>query len=311
MLPRATAIIAAYNAVNELPTSIAAALCQTDVQMEIVVADDASSDETPALMAQYPEVSYFRLEQNGGPSAARNAAIEAATGDWIAVLDADDTMTPGRLASMIAMAEDKNADILLGNFRRVDDKGRPIDDEAYLDPASLDADTPLSIEDYVGHNQLAPGTQNWGYLKPLFRRDFLNRHAIRYDVGLRNSEDYHIILAAIMAGGRVFVSPEPDYLYRVAEGSISHIVAPHLYQALMKAERAFAAALGSDVSPELRRLLANRIHNLAILMHSEEVMFALKSHRPDRAVMALLRYPPAALRVVSQLSEAAGKRMAP
>ena len=128
MLPRATAIIAAYNAVNELPTSIAAAECQSDVQMEIIVADDASPDATPALMERYPGVVYRRLEQNGGPSAARNAAIDAATGDWIAVLDADDTMTPGRLAAMIALAEEKGADILLGNFRRVDDRGQPIDD---------------------------------------------------------------------------------------------------------------------------------------------------------------------------------------
>lgn len=294
---------------NELPTSIAAAQCQSDVQMEIIVADDASPDATPALMERYPDVVYRRLEQNGGPSAARNAAIDAATGDWIAVLDADDTMTPGRLAAMIALAEEKDADILLGNFRRVDDRGEPIDDAPYLDPAALDTDTPLSAEDYVGHNQLAPGTQDWGYLKPIFRRDFLNRHGIRYDVALRNSEDYHIILAAIMAGARVFVAPQPDYLYRVAEGSISHIVAPHIYQALMEADRAFAASLGPDAPAGLRRLLASRKHNLSMLMHSEEVMFALKSRRPDRAAMALLRYPPSAMRVLSQLREAAGKRM--
>ncbi|MEM7645010.1 MAG: glycosyltransferase family 2 protein, partial [Pseudomonadota bacterium] len=102
---KATVIIAAWNAEAELSRSLRSALAQA-IPVEVIVADDASTDGTASLvetMAQAdPRVVLVRQAVNGGPGAARNVAIEAARGDWIAVLDADDTMRPDRLAKMIA-----------------------------------------------------------------------------------------------------------------------------------------------------------------------------------------------------------------
>lgn len=308
MHPHVTIMIAAWNAENSLPKAIAAARQQDEITAEIIVADDASTDNTAGLIETLTDVKYIRLPQNQGPSAARNAALAAATAEWVAVLDADDAMTPGRLDAMLAQATRHKADVVLGNFLRVDAAGRAIDDAPFLDPAQIKPSHSLTLEEYVSHNLLAPGERSYGYLKPLFRRDFLQKHGIRYDTALRNSEDYHIVLACLAAGGRVLVAPKADYLYRVSAGSISHIVPPDKFDALLRADRAFRHAQKGG-SARLQRLLQRRERNLLAMLHSEEIMFALKSRRVGQALNIAARHVHALPLLGSKLTEAAGKRL--
>ncbi len=72
-------------------------LAQTMPAFEIIVIDDGSTDDTRILLSQcYPEVTYL-YQQNQGVSAARNAGIAAANGDWIALLDSDDVWLESKL----------------------------------------------------------------------------------------------------------------------------------------------------------------------------------------------------------------------
>lgn len=309
MEPKVTIVIAAYNAAAYLPKSLASAAAQTGILPEIIVADDASSDETAALMAGYPQVRYLRMAQNSGPSAARNAAFDQATGDWLAVLDADDDMRPERLARMVARAEAVGADLVLGNLLRVTRDGQPIDAGPYVAPDTIDPARPLTLADYVGQNVLAPGEQTTGYLKPLFRRAFLDQHKIRYNETLRNSEDFHIVAAVLAAGGKVVVAPEADYLYQVAEGSISHAVPPRYFAALIEADRIFAQSLRPAPSGRLREVMAARRRNLQAMLVGEQVMGALKARRPGRALMVLARHPAQIGAVLGKFAEALGKRV--
>lgn len=309
MDPRATVIIAAWNAARILPRSIAAARAQIGAHVDIVVVDDASRDDTAAVARAAPDVTLLRMEQNAGPAAARNRALDIAAGDWIAVLDADDTMRPDRIAGMIVQGEAAHADIVLGNFIRVDADETPIDPEPFLAPAGIDPMQTLTLEHYVAANAMAPGSRNLGYLKPVFRRAFLHDHAIRYDETLRNSEDYHIILAALAAGARIVIAPRPDYLYRVAPGSISHRVAPDLIARLIEADDRFEVGFGDAASPALRRLLARRRRRLADMMHGEIVLAALKERQFARAARMLGARPRTALRVLRQIREAVANRL--
>ena len=95
-------IIAAWRAGGFIDKAIASALASTDVTVEVIAVDDASPDDTFAILSRMaevdPRVVALQLEKNAGPSGARNKAIEAARGRYVAVLDADDVIAPGRLA---------------------------------------------------------------------------------------------------------------------------------------------------------------------------------------------------------------------
>ena len=306
---RTTIMIAAYNAAHFLPKSIAAAHAQTGISPDIVVVDDASQDQTSQLMQAYRDVRYFQLSRNGGPSVARNKAIDESEGEWIAVLDADDGMMPDRLATMIRHGVAADADIVLGNFARVDISGTPINGGAFLNPSDIFPTHLLSLEDYIAGNQMTEGEKCLGYLKPLFRRAFLMETRLRYDPALRNSEDYHIIAAALAQGARVIISPEPDYLYQQAEGSLSAIVPPKYIEALLAADAAFAQKVLPTGSETLAALIQNRRDHLEMLYAAETTMRHLKARRIGPALRHMVKEPKARRLVLAKLSEAITKRL--
>lgn len=92
-----SAIIPAYNAGKYLSQAIDSVLAQTYRPVEIVVADDGSTDATAAIARSYPEVSYV-YQPNQGPPVARNAGLAHSIGEMIAFLDADDYWPPHKLA---------------------------------------------------------------------------------------------------------------------------------------------------------------------------------------------------------------------
>lgn len=97
--PTISVIMAAYNAAAFISEAIESALEQTRPAHEIVVVDDGSTDATADVVRGFPQVRYLH-QQNQGASAARNRAIEASTGSYLAVLDADDLWPAQRLEAM-------------------------------------------------------------------------------------------------------------------------------------------------------------------------------------------------------------------
>jgi glycosyltransferase involved in cell wall biosynthesis len=102
---RISVIIPTYNRAQVLGRAIQSVLNQTLPAQEIIVVDDGSSDNTPALMADsFPQCTYLQ-QPNLGVSAARNRGIEAASGDWLAFLDSDDEWLAGKLEAQRDMLE--------------------------------------------------------------------------------------------------------------------------------------------------------------------------------------------------------------
>ncbi len=93
-----TAVIPAFNGAAHIRRAIDSVLAQTRPADEIIVVDDGSTDSTAELVRAYGDQVRLIEQSNGGASAARNTGILAATGDWIAFLDADDEWLPNRLA---------------------------------------------------------------------------------------------------------------------------------------------------------------------------------------------------------------------
>ncbi|MBQ8536048.1 MAG: glycosyltransferase family 2 protein [Clostridia bacterium] len=112
-------IIPTYNRCKLLPRAIESVLSQTFTDLELIVVDDASSDETPQLMASYsdPRVRYIRQPANRGACAARNVGVQAAKGEYIAFQDSDDVWLTDKLEKQLPFLASSGADVVFCAFR--------------------------------------------------------------------------------------------------------------------------------------------------------------------------------------------------
>lgn len=106
MEPKVSIIVPAYQAERTVGAALSSARAQTYPHIEIVLCNDGSSDGTRAIAAGFGPAVTIVDQENRGLPAARNAAITAATGDYIALLDADDLLLPDYVATMVRLLEE-------------------------------------------------------------------------------------------------------------------------------------------------------------------------------------------------------------
>lgn len=124
MNPRFSVVIPAFNSAATLARAIESVRAQTWPAHEILVVDDGSTDATAGVAAGCDGVRLIR-QPNSGVSVARNAGAAAATGDWLAFLDADDWYAPDRLRLHAEwIADDASLDCLTGDYEYRDDAGK-------------------------------------------------------------------------------------------------------------------------------------------------------------------------------------------
>lgn len=125
---RTSVIIPVYNAEQTIAGALASVRQQTCPPHEILVVDDASTDSTAQVAAQFPGVVVHRRLANGGPAAARNSGLDAASGDVLAFLDADDRWPPAALCALLRpLQDDPGVAIVQGRVQDVwpDHTGAP------------------------------------------------------------------------------------------------------------------------------------------------------------------------------------------
>jgi glycosyltransferase involved in cell wall biosynthesis len=112
-----TVMIGVYNGAKYIGEAIESVLGQDYRPLELIVVDDGSDDGSGEVASSYPEVRCVRQER-GGNGAARNRAVELATHDFFAFVDADDRFTPGKLTrQMAALDADPTLDMVFGHVR--------------------------------------------------------------------------------------------------------------------------------------------------------------------------------------------------
>lgn len=214
-------IIAAMNASATIARAVRSALDEPEVG-EVIVVDDGSSDATAAVATSADDGSgrlkVITLPENAGPSYARNRALEASSAGFVAILDADDFILPGRFQRLLRRSADW--DFIADNILLID----AAQADAPLDVADIAEDAyTLTTLQFIESNISQPGVERAeiGFLKPVMKRAFLDRHGLRYDETMRLGEDYDLYLRALASGARYRVVHTCGYGATVRANSLS------------------------------------------------------------------------------------------
>src|SRR5262244_1040578 len=99
-------LIPVYNGAQYIRNAVQSVLHQRDVDVEVIVIDDGSTDETPAILKVFGNTIRVLKQQNAGHVWARNNGAKIARCQWLGFLDADDAWLPDKLAKQLACADD-------------------------------------------------------------------------------------------------------------------------------------------------------------------------------------------------------------
>ncbi len=129
-MEKVSVIIPSYNSSSYILEAIGSALNQTYDNLEVLVADDASTDDTRAVVNTIndPRVKLIIRTENGGAAAARNSAITLATGRYIAFLDSDDYWMPNKLSVQIGKMQEEAVSFSYTSYLAKSDKNEVLID---------------------------------------------------------------------------------------------------------------------------------------------------------------------------------------
>lgn len=209
MTPKVSIIIPVYNAERYLRECLDSAAAQTLREIEILCIDDGSTDSSGTICDEYAaQDERFRVyhQKNAGQSAARNAGIEQARGEYVAFLDSDDWLAPTFCETTFKSAETTGAEMTQVFFQFNIKCSKK-------EPRLYQAD---EITEEV--EKLRTVQENWSVIWDfLWRRDFLIRNNLRFPVGIIFEDTVFSYVAAVLTN-KIVVIPERLYHYRVGSG---------------------------------------------------------------------------------------------
>lgn len=215
--PLISVIVPVYNVEKYLPKCLDSLLAQTWQELEIIVVDDGSPDNSWDIMQEYARRdSRVRLirQKNGGLSAARNAGVDAARGEWIGFLDSDDYVAPEMYETLYRVALKKNAQMAVCNLTYMTPDGK-----------SIPRTSPITKDEVLTGIQMMgrlAGPQNWYYImatNKLYQRRLFEK--VCFPVGKFHEDEYTAHLFYWQCES-VAVIKDAMYYYVQQEGSIMH-----------------------------------------------------------------------------------------
>ncbi|MEA5497266.1 glycosyltransferase family 2 protein [Limnoraphis robusta Tam1] len=218
MNPKVSIITPAYNAEQYIPKAIQSTLSQTEPDIEMIVVDDGSTDQTVKIVQEFSDqrLRLLQNDTNRGISYSRNRALAEAKGKWIVPLDADDWYAPERIEKLLQIAEQEDADLVADDLYFIQDNvNQPqgtlfcVAKQDFNRVRSIDLMT--LIESNMKPARVSP---HLGLTKPLMKREFLSQNSIEYDCRLSSAEDFLLYAMCLLKGGKFIVIPEAYYYYR-------------------------------------------------------------------------------------------------
>lgn len=215
-------IVTAYNVAEWIEEAIASALAQTFSDIELVIVDDCSTDNTPELLSAIHDerVKIIRNEENLGAGASRRKGIEASGGEYILLLDGDDWIAPNFIEDLYTKAKESNAQIVSGGITIAESNGS---NKVFRNEEC----------EVTGTEKI---TRFWGE-NTLFMNNKLIHRSLHSKVPYctrRYIEDTQVIVPMLYFANKVACVSNPGYFYRMHRQSLTHSATP-LKDALFRA----------------------------------------------------------------------------
>ena len=210
--PAVTVVIPVYNSAHYIAQALDSLKTQTFTDYEVIVVNDGSEDseELERILKSHPLPVIYVSQENKGVSAARNAAIRIARGEFYAQLDADDQWTPDYLDVQLRILTDNpDVAVVYPNATIVRDGSDATLEFMKISPSEGD----VNFESLV--------RQKCVVMTCVTARMSAIREAGMFDESLRSCEDFDLWLRIVRNGGRIVYHQRPLVLYRRHEGSLS------------------------------------------------------------------------------------------
>jgi glycosyltransferase involved in cell wall biosynthesis len=207
-VPSFSVIISAYQAADFIAEAVGSALDQTVPPLEVIVCDDASTDDTERALRRYRDrVTYIRHDENRGEAAAKNTAARAASGDFLALLDPDDLYMPERIEALGELASVRPDLDILSTDAYIEAGGRVI-------RRCYESDWVFEVDD----QRRAILERDFPDLSPAVRRGrFWEVGGLDESIAVAN--DWDCWIRVIHSGSRAGLVNEPQFRYRLRETS--------------------------------------------------------------------------------------------
>ena len=234
-------VIPIFNAEKYLDASIGSLLGQTYSNIEIILVEDCSSDNSLAVCKRYEEsdsrIKVISHETNKGYCCSRNDGIEASSGDWIMFLDADDEYLPDAVEKMVNRAVSYDAQIVFSKFYSVSVKGVKSVQECDV------SDGVYSRSEFAG---MFLTELSWEILSypctKIYSTGFLKAHGIRFS----QYHDGTFLTDALSKAERIGFINEPLAVYYIRQGSMSNSYRPYLYDFINEVDKRLQIFLESN-----------------------------------------------------------------
>jgi glycosyltransferase involved in cell wall biosynthesis len=241
--PSFSIVITAYEAAATVADAVRSALTQTHPAHEVIVVDDGSSDDLDAALAQFGDRIGLVRKENGGGASARNVGVAAASGEFMAILDADDVYHPRRLEALAELARARpDLDLLTTDARFI---------VAGKETGRFAAANPFATEDQ--RQAIFAGCFVGGW--PAVRLTSL-RAIGGFDERMRIAYDWDCWLRLILAGAQAGLVERPYYDYVLHSGSLASGRVASLWERVRLLEKALE---NPDLRPTERGSLATDI----------------------------------------------------
>ena len=215
--PLVSIIVPVYNAEVYLGPCLESLRRQTWPNLELLLVNDGSTDGSGALCAAAARADRrvrFLDRPNGGVSAARNAALEEAAGDYLQFADSDDLLAPDATETLVRAAQSTGADLVISHFFRVDG-------DKQAQRGHIRGERLLTRQEFAQEMVKAPANYYYGALwNKLYRRSIVARQGLRFPTDVSWSEDFLFNLEYIRHVRLVAAVPKPLYYYHKRRGSL-------------------------------------------------------------------------------------------
>ena len=201
-----------YNAAPYVGEAIRSVLEQSFVDWELIVVDDGSTDNTLIEVNAFRDERIMLIKSNHDFVGSLNLGLEAATGSYIARMDADDRMHPDRLRIQHAIMEEEPAIVVCCS--RMILFGENVPKGAVCQ--SLDGLLEYPLFQFLKGNMLCHPTA-------MLRARFLRDHSLRYEKNYPYAEDYKLWTEIAKCGGTFYVEAQPLLYYRVSSQQVSSL----------------------------------------------------------------------------------------